>query len=262
MVKGVRGLDVFREHFSDDRDRFLLIGGVAAFLHLERAGLAPRATQDFDVVLRVEVEPLLVDRIWEFVRRGKYQATERGTTERGFYRFHKPVDPAYPKMLELFCVAPQGLEVPEDQVVVPVPVDTDVSSLSAILLDREYYDLLARSREDVDGLPVATPACLIVLKARAWLDLTERREAGQRVDGKNIRKHRDDVFKLSQLLVEGEHVALRAGPLADLTRFLERFPPESDEWNGIGRSAKAAGLDLPPPVGVVELLRSHFPSAG
>ncbi len=42
----VRGLDVFREHFAGHADQFVLIGGTAASLALEEAGLDFRATKD------------------------------------------------------------------------------------------------------------------------------------------------------------------------------------------------------------------------
>ena len=37
-------------------------------------------------------------------------------------------------------------------------------------------------------------------KARAYLDLSARKDAGDRVDSKNVKKHRNDVFRVLQLL--------------------------------------------------------------
>ena len=39
----VRGLDVFREHFANHTGQFVLIGGTAATLAMESAGLQFRA---------------------------------------------------------------------------------------------------------------------------------------------------------------------------------------------------------------------------
>ena len=50
----VRGLDVFREHFAGHADQFVLIGGTAATLAMEEAGLEFRATKDLDIVLHIE----------------------------------------------------------------------------------------------------------------------------------------------------------------------------------------------------------------
>ena len=48
----VRGLDLFRQFFAAHADQFVLIGGTAATLAMEEAGLAFRATKDLDVVLQ------------------------------------------------------------------------------------------------------------------------------------------------------------------------------------------------------------------
>ena len=50
----VRKLDVFREYFAGHADQFLLIGGTAATLAMEEAGLEFRATKDLDIVLHIE----------------------------------------------------------------------------------------------------------------------------------------------------------------------------------------------------------------
>lgn len=50
----VKGLDIFRAWFADHADQYILIGGMAASLAMEEAGLDFRATKDLDVVLHVE----------------------------------------------------------------------------------------------------------------------------------------------------------------------------------------------------------------
>jgi hypothetical protein len=42
---------------------------------------------------------------------------------------------------------------------------------------------------------------LIPLKAHAWLGLGERKSGSESVDSKYIRKHANDVIRLSQLLL-------------------------------------------------------------
>ena len=67
----VTGLDLFRNHFASHRDQYVLIGGVAAALVMEDAGLEFRATKDLDVVLVVEMlDAAFVDRFWKFIRAG------------------------------------------------------------------------------------------------------------------------------------------------------------------------------------------------
>ncbi len=50
----VKGLELFREHFREYTDRYVLIGGAACDLAMGEAGLDFRATKDLDIVLCVE----------------------------------------------------------------------------------------------------------------------------------------------------------------------------------------------------------------
>jgi hypothetical protein len=50
----VKGLDVFQNHFARYADQYVLIGGTAATLAMEEAGLEFRATKDLDIVLHIE----------------------------------------------------------------------------------------------------------------------------------------------------------------------------------------------------------------
>jgi hypothetical protein len=50
----VRGLDIFQERFAAYVDQYVLIGGAAATLTMEEAGLEFRATKDLGIVLHVE----------------------------------------------------------------------------------------------------------------------------------------------------------------------------------------------------------------
>lgn len=52
----------------------------------------------------------------------------------------------------------------------------------------------------VDGVTVLDAAYLIPFKAKAWMDLTDRKAAGEHVDSKNIKKHKNDVFRLTELI--------------------------------------------------------------
>jgi hypothetical protein len=50
----VRGLGLFKKHFTDFQEKYVLIGGTACTLAMEQAGIAFRATKDLDIVLCVE----------------------------------------------------------------------------------------------------------------------------------------------------------------------------------------------------------------
>ena len=82
-----------------------------------------------------------------------------------------------------------------------------------------------------------TPECLIPLKARAWLDLTDRRASGDTVDQNTIKKHKNDVFRLFQLLAPKTRVDLPDSIKNDMNRFVEAVvtaPPGNLKSLGLG----------------------------
>ena len=72
-----------------------------------------------------------------------------------------------------------------------------MSSLSTIILDEPYYNLTVQNSFVSNGLRYAAPLALMALKARAYLNLIADREAGKKVNTKDILKHRNDVLKLA-----------------------------------------------------------------
>ncbi len=197
----VKGLDIFRVHFQNFAHCYVLIGGAACDIAMTNAGLPFRATKDLDIVLCVEaLDAAFVQAFWAFVRAGNYQAQEKSTGQKLFYRFHKPANESYPFMLELFSRQPDVLHVAEGSHLTPLPMEEDVSSLSAILMDTDYYRFVQAGRQEINGIPAVGAMHLVPLKARAWLDLTRRQMNGERIDSKVIKKHKNDIFRLFQIL--------------------------------------------------------------
>jgi hypothetical protein len=218
----VAGIEKFREHFAGHEDHYAIIGGAACDLLFDAAGLPFRATKDIDMVLCVEVvAPTFGTAFKAFLDAGGYQARERSDGKKEFYRFHKPKDQSFPFMIELFSRKPGTLDLPEDATLTSIPVEEDIVSLSAILLDENYYDALEAAKRKVDGVTVIDETLLIPFKALAFLDLTARASAGEKIDGKNIRKHRNDVFRLAQLLPKNASIKLADPIREDLRKFLE-----------------------------------------
>jgi len=218
----VRGLDVFQSWFEAYADQYVLIGGTAASLAMEESGLAFRATKDLDIVLHVEaLTPAFGEAFWKFIEAGVYEIRQASDTSKQiFYRFQKPADHHYPAMIELFARAPDGLLPAEGSQLTPIPLDEAVSSLSAILLNDAYYAFIIEGRREVAGLPWVGEDRLIPLKAVAWLELSTRKEQGAKVDAKDVRKHLNDILRLSQLLAPTTRISLDKKIAADMSRFL------------------------------------------
>ena len=217
----VRGLDIFRQWFAAFANQYVLIGGTAASLTMEEAGLPFRATKDLDIVLHVEaLTPVFGEAFWRFIDAGGYQIRQSSSGKPIFYRFQKPSDERYPAMVELFARAPDGLQPATGSQLTPIPLDDAVLSLSAILLDESYYEFIMAGRREVEGLPCVGEDRLIPLKAIAWLELSERKQRGAMVDAKDVRKHLNDALRLSQLLAPATRITIGGKIAEDMTRFL------------------------------------------
>lgn len=256
----VVGLERFRDHFRGHEGAYVLIGGAACDAWMARSGLPFRKTKDLDIVLVIEaIDATFVARFREFVEAGRYQVRQRQETgHREFYRFVTPQEAGYPFMLELFSRAPATLDLGPDQQIAPVAVDAAVASLSAILMDEGYYDLVLSTRYNSDGIPMVGADGLIPLKARAWLDLQKRKADGEDVDADDILKHRNDVFRLALTLTGEPGPQVTNGILASLGAFLDAFPGDAPDWPSIVQALKATVRTPPSPAELLQAIRTRF----
>ncbi len=231
----VVGLDVFGTHFSEYCDQYVLIGGTACYLAMDEVGLGFRATKDLDIVLCVEtLDRRFVAAFWDFIHKGGYRHQERSTGKNQYYRFHKPEETGYPHMLELFSRAPDALSPASTNHLTPIPVGNDQSSLSAILLSHDYYQFLHEGRREIRGLSYVGPEHLLPLKAKAWLDLSERRFKGENIDNRSLRKHKNDVFRLYQILSPTLNGEVPDTIKQDLREFLVHMKREDIDFKSLG----------------------------
>ncbi|MCB1115881.1 MAG: nucleotidyl transferase AbiEii/AbiGii toxin family protein [Chlamydiia bacterium] len=219
-----KGLSYFKEHFADYSDQYVLIGGTACSLVMEDVGLDFRATKDLDIVLYIEaLDAGFASSFWKFIRLGKYQHRQRSTDKEIFYRFSGPKIREFPAMLELFSRVPDCLKIVEGSHLTPIPIHESITSLSAILLDNTYYQFIHDGKQSISGLPVVSASHLIPLKARAWIDLIGRKDANER----DIRKHKNDIMRLCQLLTPSDKITLPQPIKQDMQQFLNRVQKES-----------------------------------
>ena len=74
----------------------------------------------------------------------------------------------------------------------------------------------------------------VPLKAKAWMDLTDRKAAGEQVDSKNIKKHKNDVFRLTELIDPTVKVAAPQGVFLDIQEFIQRMQDENVDIKQLG----------------------------
>ena len=99
----VKGLDIFRNFFTGYEEQYVLIGGAACDIIFESNGASFRATRDLDMVLIVEaLTPEFGERFWKFIVAGRYRNKAINGGKPQFYRFDKPENEMFPKVIELF----------------------------------------------------------------------------------------------------------------------------------------------------------------
>ncbi|WP_312459224.1 hypothetical protein [Proteiniclasticum sp.] len=223
----IHGLHKFREYFQDFKDNYVITGGLASYLLLDDAGFdMARATKDIDLVLSVEaLTDTFISQFWKFVKAGGYTCIRKSTGKRRFYRFTHPSSTEFPIMLEILSCKTERFELGEDGMVLPMLLEDEIVSLSAILLNKDYYDFVMKQKIELNGLMIADVSCIIPLKARAWIDNKQRRENGEIIQKGDIKKHKNDIYKLSQLLKIG---MLSEVPMI-IQRDIRKFVAEIEE---------------------------------
>ncbi len=234
----VNGVDVFKEWFKGYEEQYALIGGTACDILFEQQQEIFRGTKDFDMVLIIEaLNAEFGKRFWDFIQAGGYEFKNRSTGKPHFYRFSHPSSMSFPFMIELFTRKPEALSLPCDAVLTPLPIEEDISSLSAILLNDEYYEFLKKGVRVVDGINILDTAYLIPFKMKAWLDLSARKARGEAIDSKNIKKHKNDVFRLYGLLTENTRIDVPFEIRMDIKTFITAITDEKLNLPDIGVKA-------------------------
>jgi hypothetical protein len=208
----MEGLDKFREAFADFTDNYVIIGGTACDITMTNTVMRPRATHDIDMIVIVEnMTTAYAERFWQFIREAGYRPEKRKQEvgEPTKYEMYRFLDgkAGYPEMIELLSRHPDILGEPRGLVIEPIPTGEDISSLSAIIMDDDYYHFTITHSRLTDGIRHADSAALIALKARAYLNLLMEKADGKHVNTKDIKKHRSDVLKNVVILEDAEIVA-------------------------------------------------------
>lgn len=228
-------MESFKNWFASYEDYYTIIGGTACDLIMTEMGMDFRATKDIDLVLIIEaLTPEFGIKFWEYIKQAGYEHKNKSTGEPQFYRFTKPASTSYPAMIELFSRRTDSIILPQDAILTPIPVDEDISSLSAILLDDNYYQFLKNGKYVLNGVTILDAPYIIPFKMKAWLDLTDRKAKGENIDSKNIKKHKNDVFRLSELLGVSTEITVPEAVFQDIRLFLDQMSNEDIDLKQLG----------------------------
>lgn len=229
-MSNIRGVKHFSDFFKDFETDYVIIGGVAASIIFEDNDLSFRATKDVDMVILTNNSITLNKKIAEYIRIGGFETKEASKNDPRYYRFSKPENKEFPEIIEIFARNENKLELEEGQYIIPVNND-EVEKLSAILLDDEYFNLIKDNvHKNENGYSIITPLATICLKARAYREMNERKKKDEKIDSKDIRKHRNDIIKLTVVLEEGNVLKLSkqaSGDMKNIIQELDTIDPSS-----------------------------------
>jgi len=219
-------INSFIEKFKDYADCYTVIGGTACDILMTEAGTDFRATKDIDMILIMEARYKEFAHIfWEFIGEGGYRFGWKNSEKAHFYRFTEPRS-GYPAMIELFSREPNYINFIPDGII-PIHIDEDTSSLSAILLNDDYYKFMLTGRRVVSGISVLDTEHLIPFKMYAWLDLKDKKARGEHVNERDLKKHKYDVFRLLQIARRDNKIETNGIVRENIIRFMEEIRMEN-----------------------------------
>ena len=221
----VDGIESFRDAFKDFSDCYTVIGGAACDILMSEQDVEFRATHDIDMILILEDKKKeFYSVFWKYIKEGGYRCGWKTSDDVHFYRFTEPKT-GYPSQIELFSRR-QDYHLEVEQGIIPIHIDDDTSSLSAILLNNDYYNFMMEGRKVVNDIPVLDAEYLIPFKMYAWLDLTSRKARGVFVKEKDLKKHKYDVFRLMSIIDESATIKLSGLVKEKTAEFLKKIKEE------------------------------------
>ena len=236
------GLDKFKEAFKAFSDNYVIIGGTACEFTMAGTAMRPRATHDIDMIVIVEkMSAEFGECFWNFIKEAGYRPEKHRTVpgEPARYELYRFIDgkDGYPEMVELLSRHPDILGEPKGLVIEPLHIGEDVSSLSAIIMDDDYYNFTIEHSMLSEGIRHADSLALIALKTRAYLNLLKEKEEGKHVNTKNIKKHRADVMK-NAVLVSPDEIVIAPVSVVDCVHLFTSSI--RNEWSTLAPALVAA----------------------
>lgn len=164
----------------------------------------------------------LSKKIKQYITEGKYDIQVGEKDQYKYYRFNNPKIENFAKEIELFASNENELELDEGQRILPIDPEEGLYSLSAIMLDPEYFEMIKSNINKSGEAPCTNTQATIMLKMSAFYDLRSRED-------RKWRKHRRDILKLSLLLTGEEEIKLTGRMKEDFNSFIQHLEEELDQ---------------------------------
>ena len=178
----------------DNKDSYFVIGGHAAAVHFENAGLEFRITKDFDIVLVTKLDDSdFSKQIAKFLIEGGYENRYRNEKKTA-YRFENPKSADFPMIIEFFVEEgkfPESL----DKRLAKLDIEVNEEKISAIVLNSDVYEFAKRHVIYDYDLPIVDKKCLIALKSYAYFQNLELYNE-KKVKSDDYLKHKKRRFQI------------------------------------------------------------------
>ena len=218
------GLSHFQEYCKEFDEQYVVVGGFATVMLLnEELGEGHgKATFDIDLVLLTNNSVELAQKIKQYITDGKYDIQVGKKDQYKYYRFNNPKEENFAKEIEIFASNENELKLDDGQRILPIDPEDGLYSLSAIILDPEYFEMIKNNVNKSTVAPCTNTQATIMLKMSAFYDLKKRED-------NKWKKHRRDILKLSLLLTGEEEIKLVGRMKEDFDSFIQHLKEELDQ---------------------------------
>jgi hypothetical protein len=141
----------------------------------------------------------------------------------------------------LFSRKPESIKISENSHLTLIPSAEDISSLSAIIIEDEYYNFIKNNKHLLDNFSVLNIAGLIALKIKAFFDLINRK-TDNTLD-REISKHRNDVIRLTSLLADSDKIQTPQQIKNNIEEFLINLENISPNYKDLNKDLKSKGIE-------------------
>jgi len=217
------GLSHFEQYFKNFRDSYVVVGGFATLMLLDKQLEGHgKVTQDIDLVLLTTSSIEMAQKIKAYVREGEYSIQKGEKDNFSYYRFLNPKITNFAKEIELFSIKDYSIILDEGQRIIPIDPEEGLYSLSAIMLDSEYFEMIKNNIDHSNQVPCTNSLATIMLKISAFYDLKSRGDD-------KWKKHRRDIIKLVLLLTGEENLTLNGRMVNDVEFFMKHLATLDDK---------------------------------
>ena len=204
-------------------DHYVVVGGFATIMLLDKELEGHgRATFDIDLVLLTINSVEISQRIKQYIKEGKYKVQIGEKNQYKYYRFVEPEEENFAKEIELFASNENDLELEDSQRIIPIDQEEGLYSLSAIMLDPEYFKMIKNNVDKSGRAPCTNTQATMMLKMSAFYDLKAKND-------KKWKKHRRDILKLALILTGDEKIDLTGRMKEDFEVFIKHLDEELDQ---------------------------------